>query len=256
MKKTLFVLLMLVFGNAQASTVHDPVNFIVNLLNKMENQISKVQQAAANNELFIQAKRQLETIETLRRQLLVMQNQVDSLRGSNGYGRYLEGPFKALDPRYTPQSLTQLLWLMRDVGNTSSGPVNEQLQEFLANNPYYQGSYKPSYQDDILETDREGIRDNSAATAVYSQETYETAQKSYDNINALQKEIDSAETLKDSVDLNNRIMTELSYMIAVSMRNDSVSNNLEAKKAQKEVNAETRARDFNQYRPKRYEVVK
>lgn len=256
MRKTLFVLLMLVFGNAQASTVHDPVNFIVNLLNKMENQISKVQQAAANNELFIQAKRQLETIETLRRQILVMQSQLDSMRGTSGYGQYLEGPFKALDPRYTPQSLTQLLWLMRDVGTNPPGPVNERLEEFLANNPYYNGSYKPSYEKDIIETDRQGIRENSAATAVYSQETYDTAQKSYNNIAALQKEIDSADTLKESVDLNNRIMTELSYMIAVSMRNDSVANSLEAKKAQQDVNAETRARDFNQYRPKRYEVVK
>ena len=254
--RTLIFTLLLWVGNASyAMSVHDPVNFIVNMLNKMENQISKVQQTAANSQLMLQAKRQLETIQALKMQFIVMQRQLESMSGSEGYGDYLEGPFRALDPRYTPRTMEQLLWLMRDVGN-QSGPAADQLNNFLKENPYYTGSYQPSYPNDIVEHDRQGIRDNSTATAVYSQETYESAQKSYDTITSLQKKIDKAETLKGSMDLNNRIMTELGYMFAVSMRNDSVSNRLKAKQAQQEVNAETRARDFNQYRPKRYEVVK
>lgn len=255
MKKLIFCVLMLIGTQSHALSVHDPINAMINLLNKMENQISKVQQKAANHQLVLQAKRQFETIQALKMQFLTMQQQLNSMQGSGGYGQYLEGPFKALDPRYTPKTLEELLWLMRDVGK-GTGPASQQLNDFLKDNPYYQGSYKPSFSNDILEGDRRGIRDNSAAAAVYSQETYQSAQESYDTISSLQKKIDKADTLKNALDLNNRIMTELSYMFAISMRNDSVTNRLGAKEAQQKVNAETRARNFNQYRPKRYEVVK
>ena len=256
-KKTLLIMCLWVPLNAGATVFHDPVNFIVNLLNSMENTISKAQAQITNSQLMVQTKRQLDTINTIKLQISQAQQNYESITGSSGYGQYLEGPLVALDPSQTPKTFDELMWVMRDVGTGASGNFGGRVNTYMENNPYYDTSrYKTSFPDDPAINDWNNQKNNSAVTATIAKDNYKSAEHHYGQLKKMQRKIDEADTLKSSLDLNNRMLSEIGYLLSSSLRVDSSSAHMEAQQVQKQFNKEAKERGFMQYQPRIYKVVK
>lgn len=243
--RCLMALTVLLTLPAQATTVHDPVNFVVNVLNKMENHVSAMQTKVMNHQLAVQIKNQLDTIHQLQKEYQKMQDMVDTLQGRSSYGKYLEGPFVMLDPDQSPESFDEVMYNMRDVGKggDTQSDFQKEAAAFQRANPYVDlGNWQPAAeQGGITRREMDHQRETSMALGAASRQAYQQSSNHYKNMQMLRREMDKTDTVKESVDLTNRLLLEIVAVQAEQLRITSLQTGSQAQQQQQDYNEKARA---------------
>lgn len=254
---TLAVLLLVL--PVQATTVHDPVNFVINVLNKMENHITAMQQKVMNQQLAVQIKNQLDTIHQLQQEYQKLQDVQNALSGRSGYGRYLEGPFVMLDPNQSPEDLDDVRYHMRDVGK--GGGVDSDFQKqadaYQRANPYVDlGNWQPTTEQGTTRRELDHQRETSLALGAASRQAYKQSSNHYANLTMLRREMDKTDTVKQSVDLTNRLLMEIVAVQAEQLRMMALQSESQAQQRQQNYNEKARSlRGVETYQPTVWEEI-
>jgi len=239
------LVLLISMQSANAATVvHDPVSFIVSLLNQMENRLQSAQQAAANNQLAVQIKKQLKMIQQLKETYEQAEKTANSLSGKTRYGDYLSGPFKMLDPDHSPKDLDDVLWNMRNVGRgqTRQDTYSKSAEGYSKLNPFVDLSdYQPPERESYRKNDMQNQQANSLSLIASSRLAYRAASQHYGNVRQMQKEIGRTDTIKESMDLNSRILTELVVLQSQQLRLMSMQTQTQGQERQQNYNEKARA---------------
>ena len=236
----------------QGMATFDVFNWIQNQISATEENLQTAQQKAANAQSLKMIKNQLLELEALRIQITTMQNQYEALSGNSGYGRYLTGPFVALDPEQTPETWEELIWLAEKIGNGEpQNEYSERARAYADQNPYVSSKgYKPNRPTHPSNHDLNSQKSGSIAQGVYSQDIYKESNRHYQTIQLLQSEIDQADTAKKTADLSARMLSELGMMGAEQLRIASMNSQMEALDRKKNYNEEMADKVFLQYKPK------
>lgn len=243
----------------QATTVHDPVNFVINVLNKMENHISAMQQKVMNHQMAVQIKNQLEQIHQLQQEYQKLQEVQGALAGRNGYGRYLEGPFVMLDPNQSPEDLDDVMYHMRDVGKGNNDTdFQKQADAYQRANPYVDlGNWQPTTEQGTTHREMDHQRETSLALGAASRQAYQQSSNHYTNLAMLRREMDKTDTVKQSVDLTNRLLMEIVATQAEQLRMMALQSQSQAQERQQNYNEKARSlQGADTYQPTVWEEIK
>ena len=153
-------------------------------------------------------------IQQLKESYEQAEKTANSLSGKTRYGDYLSGPFKMLDPDHSPKDLDDVLWNMRHVGRGQARQdvYSESAEEYAKLNPFVDLSdYQPSERESYRKNDMQNQQSTSLSLIASSRVAYRGASQHYGNVREMQKEIGRTDTIKESMDLNSRILTCLLY---------------------------------------------
>lgn len=255
----IWAVLLLGFPAQAATPVHDPVNFVINVLNKMENSLSAMQQKVMNQQIAVQIKNQLEQIHQLQQQYQTLVEVKSALAGRSGYGRYLEGPFVMLDPDQSPESLDDVMYHMRDVGRGVEGDTDFQKQAaaYQRANPYVDlGNWQPTTEQGTTRREMDHQRETSLALGAASRQAYSQSSNHYRNLEMLRREMDKTDTVKQAVDLTNRLLMEIVAVQAEQLRMLALQSESQAQQRQQNYNEKARTlRGADTYQPTVWEEV-
>lgn len=229
---------------AAGLTVHDPLSWIEAKIMSVEQALTKRQMIIANHKYAVMIRKQLDLIDKAKKRNNQLENLKRSLSGKNAYGRFLWGPFEMLDPAKTPATFEQLYWMTRDVGKNpevATDGYGKEARAYMERNQFI-SPVTSNYPDSAINKDFERQKTNSIMLGVNSESTYEAAARNYANINAFQHEIDETNTVKEALDLNNRILTEIALVQTQLLRLNSLESKVSAEREQRDYNQRAKSR--------------
>ena len=236
-KVLLIILLTLPLSSlAGGMTVHDPVNWIQHKITAVEQKLTKLQMEAANHKLAVMTKQQLDLIEEAKLRHSQLQSTINSVSGKNNYGRLFWGPFQMLDKNKTPETWDELYLMTRNIGrgdNQQPTDYENAVADYLQRNPY--NEVPARHNAPSLEQKKVA----AIGMGVNAEQAYQAMSRHYQNINRLQVEMNKTNTLKESLDLTNRILAEISLVQMHHARLYAIDAQMNAQKEQRDYNRQS-----------------
>lgn len=215
--------------------VHNPLGWVQQQLALTEAKLRALNQGVNNQAQIRQIALLAKTLHKMELQYLQIKRTSEALSGKYGYGRWLKGPARLLDPYYHPSSTRELFDLMRRGGG--SGRYSDRVSVYQEKYPSANRDDVFPYKPDSPEAHQyESLAVNTGALSVSGEMIYDSIANRKKIILALQGEIDETDNIKASMDLNNRLMVELNMVMVDALHLQSLQAQSTAAVNQAKVN--------------------
>jgi len=218
-----------------AVIVNDPIQTLQNKLDLVQQQIRNTGQRFNNLKMVQQGATLAKSYLEMKRAVAKLKRTADALTGKYGYGRYLSGPSRLLDPAYHPSSTEELVRLMASGYNP--GKLGDRERAYDKKYPRKTKEEVFPYAPDSPEAHQfKDLQDFTKSLTTNSEVLYGSILNRKKVILALQQEIDKTENIKAAMDLNNRLAVEIALNSIEQLHLQTLQARTAAARNQGEVN--------------------
>ncbi|MDH5327711.1 MAG: hypothetical protein OEY58_19830 [Gammaproteobacteria bacterium] len=245
--------LMSMSAQAGGMPVFDPLNWIQNKLNALENTLTQMNTRINNQTQIIQIRQKIRQLEQMERQWKQVQRQYEALSGKNGYGQWLNGPARLLDPSYKPKDINDWRRIL------STGKTHSKITKGNSDNDWNGPAYTNPYS--VLPRDKAYPRNpnsrrawqeeqhayKTGAVNMTARQIYATIEDRQEAIDEILKLADNAETMKQAMDINNVFLSELNRNMIEILHLQATLAQMQSAGQQGQVERERGDALFNRY---------
>lgn len=237
---------------ASGYPVFDPLNWIQNQLTATETFLTEVNTRINNQMMIVTIRQRIQQLQQMERQWKQIQRQYEALSGKNGYGQWLNGPARLLDPNYKPEDIDDWINIMSSgrTGRKIGGSSDQDWKGEKFPNNYStlpRGEAYPRNSNSRRARQEEEHSYKTGAAHMTSRQIYKSIKKRHDRIEALQEKAEDAETMKQALDINNLIVAELNTTLVEVLHLHSALAQMQSSHHQGKVNQERSDALFNRF---------
>ena len=226
MKRIVFIILFCFFSNAWAAAGIDIAQ--------------SMKQYAVLMKQLKQLKKQVAQADTMIDQ---GKQAVKDMEGHYGYGKLLDSQTDFQKRNWAPKTWDDAL---KALSGGNSARYQELLKAYHVNYPTLSDKqFSNGASQSLLKRYKNLVQENRASTAIANKE-YEDIDNHLKTIHALTQKIESASNTKAAMDLNSRLVAELSYISVEQLRMQTLINHQVAAEAFDDISARSREAIFNQ----------
>lgn len=228
---------------ATGAIVYDPLNFVQSKLTAVQGGLSNINEKINNQAQIVQIKVTLNTLYQLRQQYQQIVFTAESLSGKYGYGQYLTGPARLLDPSYHPATTEEMLQQFREGGK--DGVYGDEVNKWRDK---YDAAPSETYwcvgNDCPLAESAKDRSSSAMSLGTTSEVVYNNIRARAKTVENLSKQINETDKIKQSLDLNNSLLAELALMMSDISRLQALQGKATAANLQHDINKERSERKF------------
>ncbi len=192
--------------------------------------------------LLKQLKELKQQVAQYRQMLDREQHLIKDTEGHYGFGQLLDR-----ESDFKKRQWGQYHWddALKDLSGGNSKRYKELLNDYEKNHTIISDKqFSKGASQSLVHSYRQLVQTNRVATATSDYE-YEYIKSHLDHIHQLTKKIESTSNIKSAMDLNSRLISELSYISVDTVRMQTLMNHQIAEKMSEDIAARTRESIFN-----------